>query len=145
MRDQVWAIDPGGTTGWACWSPDGGLLNVGQSEFDQFVTMTHVGWQAGMPGIVVCERYTVTAETLRKSRQTTALEVIGWLRGLCVVGKSEFILQQPGDAKRFATDARLNFAGWRQRTKLDHANDALRHLLLFLVKTGRMEVPRAVG
>jgi len=129
-------------TGWAVWS--GGVVQSGQCDFDQFIRLTQLWFERGHVDEVATERYTITAETLRKSRQTDALEVIGWLRGMCTVHSKPFKLQAPGDAKRFSSDARLEMIGWLKRplAKWDHANDAARHLLLYLVTTRQMEPPR---
>lgn len=134
----VLAVDPGGTTGWAFRRPQDGVIS-GQDDFNSFVYDAD-RLVRNQVDVVVCERYVITAETLRKSRQTTALEVIGFLRGACYINGAEFVLQSPGDAKRFATDERLKSAGWYVPGQ-PHANDAARHLLLYLVKNGQMEVP----
>ena len=38
-------------------------------------------------------------------------------------------------AKSFATDAKLKALDWYERTKDGHANDAARHLVVYLVKS----------
>jgi hypothetical protein len=70
--------------------------------------------------------------------------MIGVARFVALRKSAEFVLQSPADAKRFATDARLDVVEWREPGQ-DHFNDACRHLMLFLCKTGRMEVPRVGG
>jgi hypothetical protein len=139
MRNRVLAVDPGGTNGWATWTPS--FHGCGQeADFKRFTRL--VDDLAPELEVIVAERFTITAETLRKSRQNAALEVIGFLHYVSVREGVELVLQAPGDAKRFATDDRLRSAGWRQPSSQDHANDALRHLLLYLVKAGHVEVPR---
>lgn len=76
------------------------------------------------------------------SRQYDALELIGWLRAMSYLCDIPFVLQTPADAKRFSTDKKLEAAGWLQPKGQDHANDALRHLLLYMVGSRLMEVPR---
>ena len=136
---NILAVDPGLTSGWAC--RQGSALITGQAEFVPMMATAERFASEGLDAIVV-ERYTITAETLRKSRQTTALELIGALRWLSHRAGVEFVLQSPADAKRFSTDTKLKAAGWLQRMSDDHANDACRHLLLYAVKNKIMEVPR---
>ena len=103
------------------------------------------------PGdVIVAERFTINQQTIRHSQQTTALEVIGYLRAIALGwGEVDFVLQTPADAKRFAQigsnqNARLDKLGWTQRPLAanDHANDALRHLMLYLVGTKKIPPPR---
>ncbi len=142
---KVYSFDPGGTTGWAMWDNWSGQTAAGQSDFDGTVRMVNKTFFR--PGdVIVAERFTINAQTVRKSQQTTALEVIGFLRATALLYEGvDFVLQTPADAKRFSTDARLDILGWtrRPKAKWDHANDALRHLLLYLVKNKLMEPPRA--
>lgn len=134
----VLAVDPGGTSGLAVWS-DGALRATGQYSFRDL--FDYVKNLSGVDHVVV-ERFTLNHSTVRMSAQPTALEAIGYLRTFAWSVGSSFTLQSPADAKRFATDERLTAAHWKLPSKLDHANDALRHLLLFLVKSGEMEPPR---
>jgi hypothetical protein len=142
---MILSVDPGVMTGWAAWSPGQlALPTVGQSEQAPFARMVHSWWESRWIKTIVCERYTITQETLRKSRQPASLELIGFLRGLTDVDPTiDFVLQSPADAKRFASDEKLAAAGWLQPKKDDHANDSLRHLMLYMVKNRLMEVPRA--
>jgi len=67
------------------------------------------------------------------------MEIIGALRYLA--GKYRCLLaplQAPGDAKRFVTNDRLRQV--KLYDKNEHARDALRHLLLFLVNQGDRRV-----
>jgi hypothetical protein len=128
----VYAFDPGLMTGWALWLD--GDHDSGEDDFEGIVTRVHEGIDAN---IIVAERYVITAETLRKTRQTTALEVIGFLRAHAFWSQAEFYLQAPSDAKHFTTDAQLRAIGW-YKTGKGHANDASRHLRLWLTKHGHL-------
>jgi hypothetical protein len=44
--------------------------------------------------------------------------------------------QSPAQGKTFATNAKLKKVGWYHQTPGGHANDALRHLLLYATKQG---------
>ena len=140
----VLAVDPGGTTGWSLW--DGLLVGHGQMEFEQFVRFVDGMFQRcqdeGPITEIVCERYVITPTTAKLSQQTTALEVIGHLKALRILHDIPFTLQNPADAKRFGTNDRLDQLGWLKRPLAanDHANDSIRHLLTYLVKTHQVDV-----
>ena len=92
-----------------------------------------------MPGVldhVACESFRITAHTAKLSPAPWSLEIIGALRWLCHRNGIGFTLQTPGDAKRFATDTKLDKLGWARPPGAGHARDAQRHLLLFLVRAG---------
>ena len=83
----------------------------------------------------MCESYVITASTLRKTRgENWSLESIGALRWMANKHRVEFVLQTPADAKRFADDRKLKAAGWYFPTPGGHANDAARHLMLYLAR-----------
>lgn len=86
---------------------------------------------------IVMERFVITPETAKKSQATWSLEVIGAIKLAAEMrGYTDVTMQSPGDAKRFATNAKLKAIGWRKPTAGGHADDASRHLLLFLIKQG---------
>jgi hypothetical protein len=144
--ELILAVDPGGTTGFALNDGSETAPLVGECDFPLFVRMVE-SWLVSRTDAhftVVAERYVITGQTLRKSRETTALEVIGYLRSLYYRHPqqvSELELQMPGDAKAFSTNDRLKTTGW-YKPGFDHGNDAARHLMLWLVKNRRMEAPR---
>ena len=85
--------------------------------------------------VIVCEDFRITMQTAKKSAQPDALKIIGALDYLAFRDGAKFVLQTPADAKRFATDDRLRKAGlWTPGRR--HANDAARHLFLYLCKKG---------
>jgi hypothetical protein len=138
---EVLSLDPGVTTGWALWSC-GSLLGAG--EYDEVATGNLIDHFTKTGGVVVCEAYIITAETLRRSRQTASLELIGVAKHFARTRDCTFVMQTASSAKKFCTDDRLRAAGWKQRG-LGHADDALRHLCTYLVKNKLMEVPRGNG
>ncbi|MGH2669320.1 MAG: hypothetical protein ACRDH5_09440, partial [bacterium] len=86
---------------------------------------------------VVCESYVITRETLRKTRgENWSLEEIGALRWLCRQHDVLFQLQSPSEGKSFGTDAKLEAVRWRYPTRGGHQDDAARHLLTYLWKSG---------
>ena len=136
MRDNetVIAFDPGGTTGVAVYHH--GLdavrsfqIEGGREGFWEWARnhgITH-------GGPVVCEDYIINAGTASKSQQTDPLRIAGYLEGLCRMAGTEFVLQTPAQAKRFASDDKLKHLGWWNPTTGGHANDAARHLLTYMV------------
>jgi hypothetical protein len=133
-EDVVFAIDPGGTTGWAVWT--NGSVKVGQTK-GQIEFMTQA-WEALLkyrPTIVI-ETYTITQRTATLSRQYEALELIGALRWGAHLYGLEFVMQAPRAAKLFSTDEKLKTVGF-YKPGVGHGNDAARHLLLYLATNRR--------
>lgn len=131
---RVLALDPGGTTGVAQYdSETGKFTSTQESERNHLVNLVRV--QAHGVDVVVCEDFRITMQTAKKSPQADALKIIGAVDWICWDVGIPFVLQTPGDAKRFATDDRLKKAGfWTPGRR--HANDAARHLFLFMAKKG---------
>ena len=75
--NSILAVDPGGTTGWMLW--DSGLLDWGEDGREEFYA-TLGGLVDFELDAIVCERYTISSNTLKKTRQHDALELIGVLR-----------------------------------------------------------------
>lgn len=131
---RILAVDPGGTTGWVHYDTESGWFESGQQEnriafceqAEEFITCG--------AEVVVVEDFRITVQTAKKSQQPDALKIIGALDYIAA-GRAQVVLQTPGDAKRFSTDARLKKAGmWTPGRK--HANDAARHLFMWLCKKG---------
>jgi hypothetical protein len=86
---------------------------------------------------VACERFTITAQTVRNSQAPYSLEQIGVLKHLCrESGHSvdAISFQAPVDAKRMFPNEVLRGLGIWHRGGAGHANDAIRHALLALVR-----------
>ena len=141
-RPTVIAVDPGLTTGWAALYPDGEFRSGETKGPYEFLRTVHrlvsdgaFSWQ------LVVERYTITPETIKKSRQTDALEIIGALKYFARHYNAGWAMQMPSEAKAFATDAKLRRVGWYQQG-LGHANDASRHLLCYAVRNKLIDPTR---
>jgi hypothetical protein len=140
---MILAVDPGVTTGLAVWTAGEVTITeeYHQIDFCDFADFILRTWHSGaIEGVIVCEAYRITQETMRKTRQTASLEIIGALRWMAAKYGHEFVLQGASEAKRFMTDAKLVHLGWYRRGTLGHVNDALRHLGLYLAKQGNQEV-----
>lgn len=132
---RILAVDPGGTTGWVTYDTETAEFESGQDS-DRFEFCERaVGRIVAQVDVVVCEDFRITVQTAKKSQQPDALKIIGTLEYAAHVVRKLVVLQTPGDAKRFSTDARLKKAGlWTPGRR--HANDAARHLFLFMAKKG---------
>ena len=136
-------IDPGGTTGVACIHNDGLVAHVigteqidvrdddGLLAFGQLVrNQIKFGYD------IAIERFFITNRTLKLTRQSDAMEIIGIVRYLCLKGGGKMTLQSAADAKTIWSDARLdaNIAEGvivhPPKKSQVHARDALRHALL---------------
>jgi hypothetical protein len=130
----VLGIDPGKTTGVALYDLLTDHMNgVELAEDDVGRWLEEIIFSL-RPAVVI-EAFTITAHTARNSQAPWSLEIIGVARHLAAKYDCPFVLQRPGDAKAFATDARLKALGWWRPGK-GHMADAQRHTLLFLIKNG---------
>lgn len=151
----VVAVDPGKTSGLAFWGSSPlakHCIATEPRQRDNWLQMVEdiYGWlkTEGVGAVVVYEGFRINAGRGAKSAQPFSLEAIGAMKfcaWLCGAAVAE---QRPADAKRFATDTRLRKAGMWHGAANDHANDAERHLFLWLCKHGYLsvtEVDRADG
>jgi hypothetical protein len=136
-KSVVLAVDPGKKTGLSLYAQGSESLLTNELSFpetDEFVES--VCQMHGEQLAVVCEKFTITAQTAKNTQAPWSLEEIGVCRYLAHKYGCEFAsLQAPSSAKTFSTDARLKALGWWTPGK-GHANDATRHLLLYLAGHG---------
>ncbi len=128
---HVFAIDPGVTTGWAWCRIDTLDITTGHVDQMPFCAQAHE-WLTTRTAVVI-ERYTITERTIKLSRQSASLEIIGAVRYFAYDQGAPFIMQLPVEAKSFLPNPQLKKLWWSTN---DHERDALRHLFLYLVKTG---------
>jgi hypothetical protein len=153
--EQVIAVDPGGHTGVIRFNCDGGTgadarFDVHQEPWEKAIDLIQLwletGKREGWSTTIVVERYTITMQTLKKTRQYEALYCIGGLLVFARMYGCEIVLQHPGEAKALVTDDRLRTLGWYDPVKgKEHARDALRHLVRWLVQTKRMDPGQLLG
>jgi hypothetical protein len=112
---------------------------VDPDGFAQAVEAAFISWKSYNRFYVVCERFVITAQTVRNSQAPYSLEQIGVIKHLCRVNgynPGEISMQAPVDAKSmFPNDALKKIGVWHKGGE-GHANDSIRHSLLKLTKIG---------
>jgi hypothetical protein len=93
----------------------------------------------GIPLEIVCERFTINAQTVRNSQAPYSLEQIGILKQILLdhkINPDTIIFQSPADAKAMFSNEKLKKLDYWHKGGEGHALDSIRHALLRLVKTG---------
>lgn len=136
---MIISIDPGKVSGVAVWSPEDRAFTA--FEYDvldtiEFVTAAYKLTRElarPFPGIeIVSEKFTISERTIKTALSLDALDINGWLTIQCQRWGVPYKQQTPAQAKSFATDDKLKALDWYERTKDGHANDAARHLVVYL-------------
>jgi hypothetical protein len=153
MDKMIISVDPGKTTGLCVvtWSGDREDTPVVQhsSELtvedfsDQIRVALNMGKNYNLT--IVCERFTITAQTTKNSQAPYSLEQIGVLKHLCReygYKVDDIVFQSPVDAKNMFPNPALKKIGTWHVGGAGHANDAIRHALLRFTKQGW--VPRVL-
>ena len=132
---MILSIDPGGTTGVAIYeSGQFRSLEIPDGKAAFYRWFGGITDSADLEDLtVVCESFTIPTATASKSRQDDPYMILGYLSGWCLLHSVPLHVQSPGQAKSFSTDSKLRRIGWYEGTKGGHANDAARHLLVYLV------------
>lgn len=137
--NDVLAIDPGLATGACLVRPEGTqLLRSDELDVKQYYAWLEHYLSYYEPGTlnIVCERFTINAETAKKSQAPWSLMNIGVLDYLCDKLGHTYVLQTPGDAKRFVTNQRLKNLNLWHVGGGGHALDSLRHAVLYMANHG---------
>lgn len=143
-RPFVLAIDPGLSNG-VCLIQRDGLIKLYSDELPwkgltRYVAQTFLELENDVD--VVVESFRISVQTAKNSAGAAAyaIEVIGMVKLLMAqygVGDPEQLpLQTPGDAEAFTDGAKLRELGWWHKGGKGHANMALRHAALRLLRTG---------
>jgi hypothetical protein len=88
---------------------------------------------------VCCESFIINAQTVRNSQAPYSLEQIGVLKHLCrEIGydPKDIAFQAPVNAKNMFPNPALKILNTWHKGGDGHANDAIRHALLRMVKAG---------
>jgi len=141
----VLAVDPGKATGIVFMSWNGSDLvpnvlfskEVQPEEFALVIETMLATQRQEDDFTVVCERFTINAQTVRNSQAPYSLEQIGVLKHLCRINMydpEKIVFQSPADAKNMFPNPVLKKLGTWHVGGEGHANDAMRHALLALVR-----------
>lgn len=142
---KIMGVDPGGTTGIAVidvsWdenrhvpTPDTHILDL-QLEASWGTGEISIGQQMydliedQNPDLIVVEKFIITHETVRYTRQPDALWIIGGVRFIADIFQIPVHMQPASLAKTTWDATRLKESGWAKVVKQKHARDALRHAL----------------
>jgi hypothetical protein len=147
MKRMILAVDPGKASGICCFTWESGqepkLEWSGEYQPNEYVQpIREAIGQAFLGGYhldVVCERFTINAQTVRNSQAPYSLEQIGVLKqAMRDAGIDENLLkfQSPADAKRMFTNEAIKKLEYWHKGGAGHALDAIRHGLLYLAKNG---------
>lgn len=137
------AIDPGKVSGIALWHPmEATAIKADELTPIEVTNLVDDLWNNSLGELVViAESFVISERTIKTAPQRDALDILGWLTLESQRRGFELHLQTPAQAKKFSTDEKLRALDWFERTKDGHANDAARHLLVYLMKnTGARDV-----
>jgi hypothetical protein len=143
MTRYVLAVDPGKATGVSFFSFEKGgepvLMFSWELQFETFAPIIRWALENYPNTEVVCERFTITAQTAKNSQAPYSLEHIGILKQIMLdngKGPEKLVYQSPADAKNMFPNPSLKKLGYWHKGGAGHALDSMRHGLLHLVKTG---------
>lgn len=142
---RIMGIDPGGTTGISIidvtWdetryepTPDCHVESH-QIEASWGTGPDSIGWKMRnlirdvCPDLIALEKFIITQQTVRFTRQPDALWIIGGTRFIADTLLIPVHMQPASLAKTTWDATRLKDTGWARVVKQKHARDALRHAL----------------
>lgn len=134
---MIVAIDPGKVSGVVLWDSDYPIavesFELPPLEVTELVEYLWASQSRPKDMVVVTEKFTISQRTVKTALSLDALDINGWLTLESQRRGFELVVQTPAQAKSFATDAKLKALDWYYKTKDGHANDAARHLLVYLM------------
>lgn len=148
MTRFILSVDPGKATGVCLFSIEDGqdpaLVWSRECDYRDFRLAVREGFEHsklyGDKALeVVCERFVINAQTVRNSQAPFSLEQIGMLKLIMLDYDAEpekINMQSPADAKSMFDNKKLKILGYWHVGGGGHALDAIRHAILYLVKTG---------
>ena len=140
-------VDPGGTTGFAVYVPQTRTFRSWQAGPDEITTNLDaiIAAYGGNEILFACERFLIGTNTAKRTRQNDALEIIGTIKNYCKAQKAVvFNLQNAAEAKHLGSRDHLRHIGW-WNSRMRHANDAAKQILLAMLKTHPDEVDRMLA
>ena len=98
--------------------------------------------ELGVADAVVCEKFTINQRTIKNTPAPWSLEVTGVVRAVAAMYDKELVMQLPGDAMNLVSNDMLRRLDLWHRGGAGHANDSLRHAVLYAVKHLHWRDPR---
>lgn len=148
MKRYILGIDPGLATGWGlidCIDPDTPVvlesLELTVEEFYGKIEDTVMAHRSDL--VIVVENFLITEKTGKLTQQPFSLWLIGVCNYLSWKYDVEIVLQKPAE-KPFATNERLRAVGFWHVGAEGHANDAFRHLMIYLANKNPRWVKKLV-
>lgn len=135
-------LDPGGTCGFASLLGDT-FESCDLRPYDACLRLERLLARRDVDAsVVACERFTLTAESVKKTRQNDALEIIGVARYLATrYNSTAFLLQGASEAQKAANREVLRLLGW-WTPGVDHRNKAAAQLALALSRVDPLDYRR---
>jgi hypothetical protein len=148
----VLSVDPGKASGICLFEHTKGeepaLIWSGEYQQDEYARIIRGAFESAesndIPLMeVVCERFTINAQTVKNSQAPYSLEQIGILKQIMMDNgrnPDDIFFQSPGDAKAMFDNTKLKKLEYWHRGGEGHALDSIRHALLRLAKSGWVPV-----
>lgn len=139
----ILSIDPGKATGMALFTLEDKqepvLVWSGEYQQEEYAKPIRETLSLYPQTEVVCERFTINAQTIKNSQAPFSLEQIG-IAKQCLIDAGrkpdEIVFQSPADAKGMFDNKKLKKLEYWHKGGEGHALDAIRHGLLRCVKVG---------
>jgi hypothetical protein len=149
-KQLIISVDPGKATGVAVFQFVKGeepvMLEAAEVDFNSFAPWVRNWLDYYFAGTgeesdihMVCERFTINAQTVKNSQAPFSLEEIGVLKQIMLdysINPDTLKFQSPADAKAMFSNLKLKKLEYWYRGGEGHALDAIRHGLLHMVKLG---------
>jgi hypothetical protein len=149
---NVVALDPGGTTGIATAYFPGGITDPTIDDFNiktdelgpeehHTALFNYLSVRVGgpLPLTIITEKFEfrqhINKDHAKTKVELISREYIGLVKLICAQTGAHLKLQSSSQAKHFVPDKKLDLCGIMERpaTPMRHRNDALRHLIRYLV------------
>ena len=130
-------LDPGRTTGWARLR-DNQHFESGEAWVQLAGDIMHDHCAQSGRALAGWEQFNITPATYRLKGSSEAIEVIGIIRWLAVRHGAEVLPAASRQARMTVAPDVLRKLGW-WKPGLPHANDAARHLLAWMIRSGTLE------
>lgn len=115
------------------------LLDSSELDMHEVIPYLRSFLDRNPDAVIVVERFVINMQTAKKTQAPFSLELIGAIKQeMRDRGRDpeEIVFQAPADAMKIFPNPALKKLGYWHVGGKDHANDSLRHLLLYCLKNG---------